>query len=361
MPANMMNAPVGSSKLNVSGSSNAIVSAGPMPGSTPMAAKARFSGVRTVPKPSIRSEMTASVVTSEDRRQPGRQGYAQVLGERREQPEAEHEPGDRVAHHRARAEHAREREEHECGGERVADRLERKRVDEQRQHDQPRRRPVRRGVLLRRALGQLHVGPPPRPQQEEGGQQDQPHGDDQRHEARAARAVPAPPGDLGDRDQDRDGRGQQEEPCQPRPGPGLPHPVSPMSWRTPLTRVFSDFRNELKSSPVLKKSVHSFFSSICFHCGESCSFFIAAIAASRSASSMSGGATTPRQLVISTSRPWSLSVLISLPATLIGSAVDTASTRILPASTWSAHSEMAEMPASTEPERMLCCASPPPE
>src|SRR5829696_1302099 len=122
MPANMMNAPVGSSKLNVSGSSNAIVSAGPMPGSTPtnvpsstpMAAKARFSGVRTVPKPSIRSEMTASVVTSEDRRQPGRQGYAQVLGERREQPEAEHEPGDRVAHHRARAEHAREREEHEC-------------------------------------------------------------------------------------------------------------------------------------------------------------------------------------------------------------------------------------------------------
>jgi hypothetical protein len=36
MPPNMMKAPTGSS-LNVSGSSSEIVSAGPMPGSTPMA------------------------------------------------------------------------------------------------------------------------------------------------------------------------------------------------------------------------------------------------------------------------------------------------------------------------------------
>ena len=35
MPANRMNAPTGSLKLNVIGSSSAIVSAGPMPGSTP--------------------------------------------------------------------------------------------------------------------------------------------------------------------------------------------------------------------------------------------------------------------------------------------------------------------------------------
>ena len=35
MPANMMKAPAGSSKLNVIGSSSAIVSAGPIPGSTP--------------------------------------------------------------------------------------------------------------------------------------------------------------------------------------------------------------------------------------------------------------------------------------------------------------------------------------
>jgi len=60
--------------------SRAIVSAGPMPGSTPtkvpsstpIAANIRFSGVRTVAKPSSRSEMTARVVTSEDGRQPGR-------------------------------------------------------------------------------------------------------------------------------------------------------------------------------------------------------------------------------------------------------------------------------------------------
>ncbi len=115
-----MNAPVGSSKLKVIGSSSAIVSAGPIPGSTPtnvpsstpMAANARFSGVRTVPNPSIRSLRTASVVTSEDRRQPGRQRHAQVLRERREEPEAEHEPREHVAHQRLRAEHARERDEH---------------------------------------------------------------------------------------------------------------------------------------------------------------------------------------------------------------------------------------------------------
>ena len=110
-----MKAPVGSSKLNVIGSSSAIVSAGPIPGSTPtnvpsstpMAANARFSGERTVPKPSSRSEMTASVVTSEDRREPRRQRHAEVLREGREQPEAEHQAGQHVAHERVRAEHPR--------------------------------------------------------------------------------------------------------------------------------------------------------------------------------------------------------------------------------------------------------------
>src|SRR3954468_16401025 len=102
MPANMMKAPVGSSKLNVIGSNSAIVSAGPIPGSTPtnvpsstpMAANARFSGESTVPNPSIRSEMTASAVTSEDRSQPGRQRDPEVLREGREEPEAEHQSGE---------------------------------------------------------------------------------------------------------------------------------------------------------------------------------------------------------------------------------------------------------------------------
>src|SRR3954451_17670983 len=111
MPANMMKAPVGSSKLNVIGSSSAIVSAGPMPGSTPTnvptstprAANARFSGVSTVPKPSIRSERTARTATSEDRGQAGRQRHPEVLREGREEAEAEHEAGGRVANHRAAA------------------------------------------------------------------------------------------------------------------------------------------------------------------------------------------------------------------------------------------------------------------
>ena len=55
MPANRMNAPTGSLKLNVIGSSSATVSAGPMPGSTPTsvpsvtpaAASSRFCGERT--------------------------------------------------------------------------------------------------------------------------------------------------------------------------------------------------------------------------------------------------------------------------------------------------------------------------
>ena len=62
MPAKRMNAPTGSLKLNVIGNSSAIVSAGPMPGSTPTsvpsvtpaAASSRFSGVSTAPKPSSR-------------------------------------------------------------------------------------------------------------------------------------------------------------------------------------------------------------------------------------------------------------------------------------------------------------------
>src|SRR2546423_4369269 len=61
MPANRMNAPVGSSPY-VTGSSSATAIAGPMPGSTPIAvpsstptaAHSRLTGVSAVPKPSIR-------------------------------------------------------------------------------------------------------------------------------------------------------------------------------------------------------------------------------------------------------------------------------------------------------------------
>src|ERR687890_2728979 len=127
----MMKAPVGSSKLKVIGSRSAIVSAGPIPGSTPtnvpsrtpMAANARFSGVRTVPKPSIRSEMTASVTTSEDRRNASRQRHPEVLGERGEQAEAEHEPRQDVANERSAAQDPRQRDKHQRGRDRIPHRL----------------------------------------------------------------------------------------------------------------------------------------------------------------------------------------------------------------------------------------------
>jgi DNA-binding transcriptional ArsR family regulator len=54
-----------------------------------------------------------------------------------------------------------------------------------------------------------------------------------------------------------------------------------------------------------------------------------------------GGATMPRQFVISTSNPCDLIDGARLPATSTPSAVETASARILPASTWSSNSEMA--------------------
>ena len=71
MPAKRMNAPTGSEKLNVIGSSSAIVSAGPMPGSTPTsvpritpaAASSRFCGVKTAPKPSSRFAAKTSTQT----------------------------------------------------------------------------------------------------------------------------------------------------------------------------------------------------------------------------------------------------------------------------------------------------------
>ncbi len=71
MPANRMKAPTGSSKLNVIGSSSAIVSAGPIPGSTPTsvpritpaAASSRFSGVKTALKPSSRFAAKTSTQT----------------------------------------------------------------------------------------------------------------------------------------------------------------------------------------------------------------------------------------------------------------------------------------------------------
>ena len=69
MPAKRMNAPTGSSKLNVIGSSSATVNAGPMPGSTPTsvpsvtpaAASSRFWGVNTALKPSSRLAANSSI------------------------------------------------------------------------------------------------------------------------------------------------------------------------------------------------------------------------------------------------------------------------------------------------------------
>src|ERR1700754_2839167 len=102
MPAKRMNAPTGSSKLNVIGSSSATVSAGPIPGSTPTsvpsvtpaAASSRFWRVRTSVKPS--SRLAAKTSTS-DAPGPGRELHVQPLAEREAGDDAEREADDEVA------------------------------------------------------------------------------------------------------------------------------------------------------------------------------------------------------------------------------------------------------------------------
>src|ERR671916_1492416 len=91
MPANRMNAPVGSNAY-VTGSSSATAIAGPMPGSTPMAVpsstpiaeNSRLAGVSAWPKPSKR--WVRFSITSD---QPHQRSAGQVHAEQR----VEHEPG----------------------------------------------------------------------------------------------------------------------------------------------------------------------------------------------------------------------------------------------------------------------------
>src|SRR5829696_10327175 len=97
MPANRMNAPTGSLKLNVIGSSSATVSAGPIPGSTPTsvpnvtpsAASSRFWGDNTAAKPS--SRLAAKTSTS-DAPGPVRQLHVEPLREGVGRDHADHHP-----------------------------------------------------------------------------------------------------------------------------------------------------------------------------------------------------------------------------------------------------------------------------
>ena len=85
----------------------------------------------------------------------------------------------------------------------------------------------------------------------------------------------------------------------------------------------------------------------------------ASMSHARVSSSVPGGASTPRQLAITTSRPLSRMVGTSLPG--MRSADDTASTRMRPPSAWAFHSPKPEMPAVTCPPITATAASPPPE
>src|SRR5690606_9631173 len=125
-PANMMKAAVGAT-FTVTGSSSAMVSAGPMPGSTPTAvpssdpknAHIRWAGCKATPKPAIR-ESKASM-SPPRQRQRAAQGHAQPgKAEPAEQPQRQ--PDDAVQQQTARAEGMRDQDERQHGGQREAQR-----------------------------------------------------------------------------------------------------------------------------------------------------------------------------------------------------------------------------------------------
>src|SRR4051794_5336287 len=102
MPASMMSAPTGL-RLNVIGSSIAIVATGPMPGSTPIrvpsrqpiSAKNKLIGVTATPKPMIRLWKIWSIVASSaEILGPDREGQRQALHENKHREQDEDDEQD---------------------------------------------------------------------------------------------------------------------------------------------------------------------------------------------------------------------------------------------------------------------------
>jgi trimethylamine:corrinoid methyltransferase-like protein len=126
--------------------------------------------------------------------------------------------------------------------------------------------------------------------------------------------------------------------------------------------TIEDFRNFVKlanSSPVWKASVQPISSSVVCHASVSCNSVTRFTRASASASEMPPGARTPRQFVYSTSYPSSTMVGAS-GSSAAGSALDTASARRSPESTYCENSPTPEIPAEALFPSRRETASPPP-
>src|SRR5690606_26669660 len=133
MPANMMNAAVGAI-FTVTGNNSAMVSAGPMPGSTPMAvpsidprkAHMRLRGCNATPKPASRE----SSACMSDSRQGERAAQRDAeLGEPGPAPQAQQQADDAVQHEAPRTEGMGHQREGEHGGQRKAQRAHGKQRD----------------------------------------------------------------------------------------------------------------------------------------------------------------------------------------------------------------------------------------
>ena len=256
-----MKAPTGSSKLKVSGSSSAIVSAGPMPGSTPTnvpsstpsSAYSRLAGSSTVPKPSMSCESasTAQVIGV----RPGGRSTPRNSVKATKSSSAERDAHEHVAQRRAAPQQPGDGREEERGGQHVAQRVQQQRVGDQGDEHADRRAPLRHLPLARGPLGQVDVGAHDRAGEEQQREDEQGGADQQRHEARAGRGVALGRADRRGGDQHRHRDAEQDQPPGARTRPGarrrLVHSPSPRSAMMRSTRRFSAARKRVNSSPGL--------------------------------------------------------------------------------------------------------------
>src|SRR5215204_3858471 len=156
MPANRMKAEVAST-LNVIGSSSAMVSAGPRPGSTPIAVPSvvptrhhiRFIGVSAIEKPCPSCDRTSMPLAPQQAfDQTGADVDAKELGEAEIGDDGDDKADGNVAHNIAAAEAVRDQHEHGGGGGGETERHDQDHVDDEPGGDEAECAPVDRDLSL---------------------------------------------------------------------------------------------------------------------------------------------------------------------------------------------------------------------
>ena len=236
-----------------------MVSAGPMPGSTPTnvpsrtpsSAYSRLAGSSTVSKPSMSCESASTVqvigVRPGGRSTPRNSVKATKSSSASATPTRASRTGERLPSRRATGGEERR-------GEHVAQRVQQQRIRDQGDEHADRRAPLGHLPLARGPLGQVDVGAHDRPGEEQQREDEQGGADQQRHEARPGGGVALGGGRRGG-DQRRHRDAEQDQPPGARARPvarrRLVHSPSPSSAMMRSTRRFSAARKRVNSSPGL--------------------------------------------------------------------------------------------------------------